>query len=175
MASTMARVVDTNDSGNHTSGTLRDNAWLQSIFDAIENNFKQSTPYTPTWGNSGTANTIGNGSVTGSYFQFAGSGGLVVYRIRLTWGSSTTSGSGVWSFTVPVTSDSFWPGNGPDKVVAQDSSAGPAFYRGHAIGNSTTTIIVGTNASPVVSYSGTQPFTWASGDILDICGCYWAA
>lgn len=57
------------------------------------------TTYTPTWTCSGTAPAIGNGTLTGRYHRLFGRTYLVI--INMTAGSTTTFGTGVWSFATP--------------------------------------------------------------------------
>jgi hypothetical protein len=82
--------------------------------------------YTPTWGNTGTANSLGNGTLLGEYWI---RGKRVDFRIKLTWGSTTTAGSSVWTFTLPFTADA--TGVTGHSVVLFDSSAGASgHYQG---------------------------------------------
>ena len=127
------------------------------------------TSFTPTWGNTGTANTLGNGTLSGGYIT---ANDLVFFQILLAWGSTTASGSGNWTFTVPITSTSF--GAHLAEVLYFDSSAS-ANYRGVGINVSTTVIQPVTNASPVAAITSTSPFTWAQSDSLSISGFYFAA
>jgi len=57
------------------------------------------TTYTPTWTCSGTAPAIGNGTLSGRYQRLFGRTYLV--QIYLLAGSTTTFGTGVWSFATP--------------------------------------------------------------------------
>lgn len=125
--------------------------------------------YTPTWGNTGTANTAGASSLSGYYIQV---GKLVFYRVFLSWGAGTASGNGQWTFTLPVTADSF--GGVSSDIVMFDTSAN-SLYRGESIASSTTVILAYTSASPMAAVGSTAPFTWATGDTITISGWYIAA
>lgn len=57
------------------------------------------TTFTPTWGSSGTAPAIGNGSLTGKYRRSANAD-IVHFWIRLLIGSTTTFGTGVYRFGI---------------------------------------------------------------------------
>jgi hypothetical protein len=57
MASTLVRQVPTDDDGTGTVGTVLDAAYWAAHYNSIENTFALSTSFTPTWGNTGTANT----------------------------------------------------------------------------------------------------------------------
>lgn len=126
------------------------------------------TAYTPAWTATGTAPALGNGTLSGSYYQI---GKLVVCRIALTMGSTTTFGTGTYLFSLPVNQvASIHTGT----VYANDLSA-VAVYFGFALYNAASTILCGTPAQPSPAYTPTVPFTWASGDDLRIDYIYEAA
>lgn len=56
------------------------------------------TPYTPTWRSSGTQPVVNNGVLVGRYRQF---GKTVVVSIQLTIGTTTTIGTGTYSWDLP--------------------------------------------------------------------------
>lgn len=150
---------------------------LQDEVTAIETNLLQApTTYTPTWGNTGTANSLGNGTLTGAYWQV---GKFVRFRLSLTWGTTTTSGSGNWTLSLPTTAETFAMAGGLTGI-AQDSSA-TAFYPITALSASTTTfspVYHFNNGSNIVGLSNlttSTPFTWASGDTLTITGWYFGS
>lgn len=60
------------------------------------------TSYTPAWSSSGTQPTLGNGTSAGEYFQTEK---LVFVRGIITFGSTTTFGTGNYAISVPVTPD----------------------------------------------------------------------
>lgn len=57
--------------------------------------------YTPSWMASTTNPTIGNGSILGRYQKL---GRTVIYDVTVSAGSTTTFGSGTYSFSLPFTS-----------------------------------------------------------------------
>ena len=57
------------------------------------------TSYTPTWGAATTNPTIGNGSITGRYDRL---GKGVTVSVDLLVGSTTTFGSGQYTFSIPL-------------------------------------------------------------------------
>ena len=61
--------------------------------------------YTPTWAADGSDPTIGNGTLAGRYIH---AGDLVHYYGYLQYGSTSTSGSGAMSLSLPVTAASWW-------------------------------------------------------------------
>ncbi len=121
------------------------------------------TAYDPTW--TGGTPAIGNGVLDGIYSQ---SGKLVTARIRLVAGSTTTFGSGDWTFTLPLAADI--------------DSAGTAFaidangnrYVGGLTFPTTSTIKIAVSGASTFWGSAT-PFTWASTDTLVITASYWTA
>lgn len=120
--------------------------------------------YTTTWANSGTANAIGNGTLSASYFL---SGRRLTYLISLTWGSTTTSGSGTWNFSIPATmvNDVSYA-----TIKGLDSSAS-SNYMGMAFFNTTTTVLPTIISAGILAVcTTTTPFTWATGDTLGISG-----
>lgn len=138
---------------------LRDN--LKAIGDAW-------TAYTPTWTSSGTAPAIGNGTLTGAYLK---AGKLVVFRLKLTIGSTTTVGTSTYRFGLPVAAI------GLDVPVGQglvfDTSASDRRFCGAYTTATTEVTLRTTNDNAVVSATG--PFAWATGDTIDITGTYQAS
>lgn len=126
------------------------------------------TSYTPTWSSSGTAVALGNGTITGSYTQI---GDTVHFRVTLIMGTTTTYGTGVYSFTLPVTSTSV--GNAVMAVgtsIVFDSSGG-TYHTGTAKLASTTTAQVVVDATGAV-LGQTAPVTFATSDQVGIEGTY---
>lgn len=117
--------------------------------------------YTPTWAASGDAPSIEDGSLSGAYWR---EGQLLRVQINFTAGSSTTFGTGTYTFSVPKTAGRLATGT----VRMLDS--GTAFYVGVAqITNGTAVVHFYGNAAGTQA-GQTSPFTWANGDsfILDI-------
>lgn len=119
--------------------------------------------YTPAWTSSGTAPALGNGTLTGRYIQV---GKVVVVNIYLLFGSTTTPGTGVWFFSLPVTAD--------NAVVAHGSAilgdSGVSSYMGVARQETTTTfsipVYAGAAGGSVSNASVGVPFTWGVADFL---------
>ena len=126
------------------------------------------TSYTPTWTATGGTPTLGNGSLIGTYVSY---GGLCFFKIRLIWGSTTTSSTYTnWTFTMPV-GLSGSAGN-LFNATYQDTSAATIIPT-VSIPNTTTTCQVRSAAGGSVGYN--VPFTWANTDILTIHGFYQTA
>ena len=124
--------------------------------------------YTPTLSNI----TLGSGGTSSFFYQRVGK--MVNVRGRITLGTSGAL-SGVATFTLPVnaiTADQFWQSG----TILNDSGT---FYAGVVrVGTSTATVLA-LNASATyttaVNTALNVPFTWASGDILNVGFSYEAA
>jgi len=113
--------------------------------------------YTPTWASTGTQPAIGNGSLSGYYSI---SGGMCMVTVELNIGSTTTTGTGQYSFSLPFAS----PKTAVGSYYALDN--GVAHYAGStlvAAGNSTLNAFTNGSAAGV---GASAPFAWASGDYL---------
>lgn len=120
------------------------------------------TAYTPTWGSSGSAPALGNGTISGRFMQF---GKLGFYDGVLTTGGTSTYGTGTYTFTLPA---GWTAANTANAVVGEcrlfDTSA-TTRYVGVVVLDTTTTIAISTNAA-ATNVSGTVPFTFATTDII---------
>lgn len=90
--------------------------------------------YVPVWSSSGTAPALGNGTLTGRWVQI---GKTVHAAVKLVAGSTTTFGTGGYSFTLPVAAATNVDRSGSANLT--DASAGGG---GHYVG--TTLISTGT-------------------------------
>lgn len=127
--------------------------------------------FNTTWGNAGTANTLGNGTLSSFYTT---RGKQVFFYITLTVGTTTTSGSSTWTFAVPIaasTGTSIYAG----ESHSFDTSTGSR-YEGQNIFSSTTVFLPfvdnGTAGGVLQLLSGTVPFTIANGDSFVLSGNY---
>lgn len=127
------------------------------------------TPYAATWGvSSGTAPSLGNGTLAA---ERSLNGGTCTVRGSLIFGSTTTPGTGIWTFSLPFPAATLsvatmgWMGS----ALATDPGA--ALYPGVvtiASGASVATCISPATASGGVTagWNNARPFTWATGDYL---------
>lgn len=132
-------------------------AELKEILDALAALTDPWTTYTPSWTASSVNPSIGNGTISGKYLQ---AGKFVVAAVDITMGSTTTYGTGSWQVSLPVaTADALGAGAAIlyDGSTAANRKPG-ACYR---------------SASSQVQFLGdtgivdaTNPFTWATGDVL---------
>jgi len=114
--------------------------------------------YSVTWG--GGSPAIGNGTLEG---KFTLKGKTCRGMVRMVMGSTTTYGSGTWTWTVPIAARiaALLQGH---SVWGQDT--GTAYKEGTTWSTLTTTIsVINTNTVP---WASTTPHTWASTDELVI-------
>lgn len=135
-------------------------AELQTITDALHGVTDTWTTWSPVCSATGGGFAIGNGSISGVYWQ---AGKQFYGLITMTIGSTTTLGSGFWNFTMPpgitLASGMFWEQLGG--VSIRDLSAGTTYGLG-CMSASATALTgatgTGTRLGPAV------PFAFASGD-----------
>ena len=119
--------------------------------------------YTPTWAGSGSNPAIGDGTLVGRY---ARAGNEVTVTITMTAGSTTTFGSGDWTFSLPY--------------PAAAQAAGSCYILDAGTGYFDGTALVGTNSSSVAIYrNGTAtlvgaavPMAWAQNDAITVTLTY---
>lgn len=121
--------------------------------------------YVPVWTSSGTAPALGNGTSIARYSQM---GKFVVYQGKITFGSSTTFGTGTYFFSMPVTRGASAIAGAHGIVDLLDVSTG---NRGLGVGetptNSTFQVVVSTTYfGAQTAITNTAPWTWATGDVL---------
>lgn len=128
--------------------------------------------YTPVWTGATTNPVIGNGSITGFYRAV---GKHISFRINILAGSTTTFGSGAYSFTYPPfpPADATNPGNPGITGHFYDLSATKPFGC-FAIGASSTTFRP-VMASTDSFMSQLVPVAPANGDEINFGGSYEAA
>lgn len=124
--------------------------------------------YTPTWSNSGTANTLGDGTLSGFYYL---RGRQVQFIVSLLWGTTTASGNGEWRFLLPGTVNLSIVQVGQNQSF--DTSV-PARFAGMNILQSSTTIAPvvdnSTAGGALQGVTATVPMTWAVGDLINAWG-----
>lgn len=123
--------------------------------------FTRQLSYTPTWASSGTAVALGNGTLTGTYQVRDHE---VMCEVSQVNGSTTTYGTGFYTWTMPFTLATYYP------MPCSALDSGTAYYTGttYDIGaNNLIHVVTSGNASP---WGQTLPITWATGDTLAIRG-----
>lgn len=151
-----------------TSGTISLAAGLgrvRMVYDATTARWRvqlheqgQIIGYTPTWAASGTQPVLNNGTLNAHFYT---RGKQVTVHLYFSPGTTTTFGTGTYTFTLPFTASSTTIGQASGAMIF-DTSAG-TFFIGAAYVNTTTTITVVTSTGQI---GQTVPMTWASGDLL---------
>lgn len=121
------------------------------------------TTHSPTWTTTGTAPSLGNGTLTARYKQLDAN--TYLYYVFFEMGSTTTVGTGTWSFSLPVT-----PITGRNQVLSGhilDTGTDNKLCAARLIGNTTTHDITPEGGNVVTN---TVPMTWATGDQLHLSG-----
>jgi hypothetical protein len=122
--------------------------------------------WTPTWTNL----TVGNGSVVAYYAEV---NGIVFYQVEVNWGS-TTSASGSWQCTAPITQETTQDWHTGDTAALYNS--GSSIYTGTTmVLNSSGTKIFwyhNTASGTFANLTGTVPFTWGTNDQARASGFY---
>jgi hypothetical protein len=128
------------------------------------------TSYTPTWTSTGTAPSLGNGTLSGRYIQI---GKTVFAQIYFQAGSTTTFGTANWRFSLPVATNvlnasaALLPGG------AYVEDAGVAGYTRSCRRVSSTTITF--NSELNAELANVVPFVWSTGDFFNATFSYGAA
>lgn len=122
--------------------------------------------YVPGWSSSlATQPSFGNAGIQAWWKNL---GTMAEFKMAITFGTTTTFGSGAWGFTLPIDPDP--NGYSAASAIMVDDSA-TARYTGAAWLTNTSGIFR-------VAYGGTAgisstvPFTWAPGDTLIVSGSY---
>jgi hypothetical protein len=129
------------------------------------------TAYTPTWASDSGTPSIGNGSITGRYKQI---GKTVFFNLKLTYGSTTTGGTGAWMFGLPVTAY-----NDNYQFAVSILNNGLAWYgaigNGNYKGSTSYFTVIHQNDTATTVWGGvssTAPFTFGTGDTVTVSGSY---
>jgi hypothetical protein len=130
-----------------------------------------SIAYTPTWTSTGTAPAIGNGTLTGSYMRV---GDLIAFNISLSWGTTTTNGTGQYRFSLPFAINL---ARQSPIITARILDNGVVWYNSlfgdTADPNTTTTItLYQPDATDGIPVGATSPITFNNLDALYIQGIY---
>jgi hypothetical protein len=117
------------------------------------------TLYTPTWGSSGTAPVLGNGSLYGRY-MLEGNKCTVIFEQVM--GSTTTFGSGTYFWSTPFTAANPVGSPGTFSYLGAARGHGAAWYTGtsEVLGGLSRIRIYSHNAA--TEWSPTEPTTWTA-------------
>lgn len=122
------------------------------------------TVYTPTvsgW-------SIGNGTIEGTYIE---AGKLVHFRALLIAGTTTTFASTL-SLSLPVTPSTNITSILGFAVLFDSSSSANLFGFTRLVSGAAQVVYNNTTATNIVGAAGSSPWTWASGDKVEITGTY---
>lgn len=129
--------------------------------------------YTPSWTASTSNPTLGNGTIVGHYLQV---GKHIDFWIKLTLGSTTTVGSGLYQITVPIAPFATHPLH--FDIFYTDASAG-TFYRGVTFLPSGSRVTMAydnsTAGGALLSLTNTTPVVPAVGDTYEISAATYEA
>ena len=144
-----------------------------SLTGSVTNYETAWTSYTPVWTTDGvTQPVIGDGSITGAYKQI---GKTVFVRVRLYYGTTTTSGTGTFYFSLPVTSSTSWGIQMPVSILDNGNAWYQAIANGEYGGFTTKTALIGQSAGGANSsqgITGVFPFTFGNLDSIQFNGTY---
>lgn len=127
-------------------------------------NFTTSATYVPTWTSAGTQPVLGNGTLEGAHII---SGGRVTATVRVAFGTTTTAGTGAYSFLAPIAADTrVWMGS------AGVADAGTNLRTGCSQISASGTQIQGFIDSDTVVIGGANPIVWANGDAIFLTVSY---
>lgn len=124
------------------------------------------TTYVPTWNAATTNPTLGNGTLVGRYVQI---GKTVHATISLTFGSSTGIGSGAYNFGLPMSAANGSVQYPVGSARLRDNSPSTYAMRTAYLLNTTTIALAAENG---VNVGHNNPWTFASGDIINISMTY---
>jgi hypothetical protein len=130
------------------------------------------TSYVPVWTSTGTAPSLGNGTITGRYKQV---GKLVVATIKVVFGSTSTFGTGAYSFSLPVAASGSTDYVG-SAYMRDASGTSTGHYAGIAVVTAVSpTVLTAVEASGHTQLQATLPVVWANTDFLEFTITYEAA
>lgn len=165
----------TASTGNFTVGTaakgvnFNANSSLAGMTSQLLNWYEEGT-YTPTFtADSGTAPSVGNGTLSGAYTRI---GRLVQSQIKLVLGSTTTMGSGgVIQFGIPFSASSSAGATG----TAYIDDTGTGWTVGFPTLRSSTIVDISLAVPGIIGttrVTNTAPMVWATGDSIVISFVY---
>lgn len=132
--------------------------------------------WTPTWTSSGSAPSIGNGTLSGAYIVV---GKTCFFRIKFVGGSTTTWGTGSYFINLPVAGHSGIAANDGFTLngYAEDLSTVAYTVLGTRMDNTSRfyVIIYAPQTTSASNWAQTQPFTWGTGDYWSGTGFYQVA
>lgn len=117
--------------------------------------------YVPTWASTGTAVALGNGTITGKYKII---GREFWCEVLQTMGSTTTYGTGSYSWTMPFTATTI------SGMPCWALDSGTAYYTGTSADFGANNLIYVITSGNSNIWGQTLPHTWANADTLNLRG-----
>lgn len=121
--------------------------------------------WTPVWGSSGTLPAVGNGSFVG---DFSNDDRYLDFEMTLTLGTTSTVGSGNYTFTVPIAPI----GTGRKLFVGSFIHGGQVYPLICQVIGGTTTMNLFSPAFPVANVTAASPVVPTTGDVYHVTGRY---
>lgn len=141
--------------------------WPEAILPPWIREISDVQTYSPVWASTGTQPAIGDGTLSGIFFRV---GRLIWFGVTMIIGTTTTFGTGVYTWTMPVTSIAMTTSRPTFAAFAQQSTGVPFACIARA---SNTTTFRGIHAKADAFVGATVPFTWATaGDFFIASGFY---
>ncbi|MFI7042594.1 hypothetical protein ACIBI0_38455 [Microbispora rosea] len=162
----MAAPVNPSTLGTFINATF----WDTEIYDRWVALYSSWTSYTPTWTGSTSNPSLGNGTITAAYKRADATAKTVTVRIRLTAGSTTSFGSGQWSFSLPSGLVPVTPQGIAGHIL--DASSSNRYACTAYVTNTSSGIVERIAVNGSLGVSGTIPMTWAVSDQLLLSGTY---
>lgn len=167
---------DTLDSPSHAAQHTNINdamVAVQTRLGAQSGTIGAWTAYTPVWTGVGSNPAIGNGIIEGRYTRI---NGLVIVKVRVGMGSTTTYGSGRYDFSLPVNYANSTAFNTTFGTAWFNDSGSVTAYTGVTVaGPSASTVTFRIPAGGFGDVTNTAPFTFANGDAISFIATYEAA
>lgn len=144
---------------------------MQQLAQAVETALASAwVAYTPTWSASGGGHAIGNGSLVGARRLI---GKTCYWRIIMTIGTSTSAGTGVWSWGLPVAAHGSMPLASPVGTAGAFDASATGIFAGNVVLISGTGVgVIDVGAAANARWQNGTPFGIASTDTLVLAGVY---
>jgi hypothetical protein len=141
---------------------------LQKKVDGFRKDGSMLRSFDTLWVSSGTQPALGNGTLVSTYRR----DGLMCWvNYTLTWGSTTTAGTGFWTFSTPFKMSTV-PGIFTGTCLVHDVSASTWYTGVSQFWDPTLNQIVFFCGQGVTGVGTGNPITWATGDFLAITMYY---
>jgi hypothetical protein len=146
--------------------------WKSEVYDRWVDLAAAWTSYTPVWTGSTSNPSVGNGTLTGAYKRWDGTAKTVQFRILMAAGTSTTFGSGLWSFSLPSGTTLVTTGAAIHGHILDASASNNRYMVAGILNNTSGGQVERIAINGGAGVSGVVPVTWATGDTLILGGTY---